>query len=98
MSDYNERDYEGDMSYFQNQLLRKKGITKKMYDMDRFIGLTRSELQGIVDSIQLTHDPICNCPKCNAAVMKQGDWGFDEEEKAPTCLNCGAFLNLPEGY
>lgn len=44
-----ERDYEGDMKYFQDQLL-KKGITKEMLDMNRFIGCTFSELQRIVDS------------------------------------------------
>lgn len=47
-----EQDYEGDMSYYQKQLERK-GITKEMLDMDRFIGLTARELQSIVDSVQL---------------------------------------------
>ncbi len=45
-----EYDYNGDMSYYQNQLARK-GITKEMFDMDNYAGLTASELQGIVDSI-----------------------------------------------
>ncbi len=45
-----EYDYNGDMSYYQNQLARK-GITKEMLDMDNYAGLTTSELQGIVDSI-----------------------------------------------
>ncbi len=46
-----EYDYDGDMSYYQNQLARK-GITKEMFDMDNYAGLTTSELQGIVDSIR----------------------------------------------
>lgn len=44
-------DYSGDMSYFQNQLTAK-GITKEMFDMDNYAGLTFKELQGIVDSLQ----------------------------------------------
>ncbi|MCX4327819.1 MAG: hypothetical protein OSJ45_11070 [Lachnospiraceae bacterium] len=47
-----EYDYDGDMSYYQNQLAMK-GITKEMFDMDNYVGLTASELQGIVDSIRL---------------------------------------------
>lgn len=47
-----ERDYEGDMAFYQNQLL-KKGITKEMLDMDNFVGLTARELQGIVDSAKI---------------------------------------------
>lgn len=47
-----ESDYEGDMSYYQNQLA-KKGITKEMLDMDNFVGLTARELQSIVDSARL---------------------------------------------
>lgn len=43
-----ELDYEGDMSYYQDQLSRK-GITKEMLDMNRYIGLTASGLQSIVD-------------------------------------------------
>lgn len=46
------RDYEGDMSYYQDQLL-KKGITKDMLDMDNFVGLTARELQGIVNNAQI---------------------------------------------
>ena len=45
-------DYDGDMSYYQNQLLAK-GITKDMLDMDRFAGLTARELQDIVDHTYL---------------------------------------------
>lgn len=45
MYDY---DWDGDMSYFQDQLL-KKGITKEMLDMNQFAGLTACELQNIVD-------------------------------------------------
>lgn len=48
----NEPDYEGDMSYYQEQLA-KKGITKEMCDMDKYAGLTARELQSIVDSVQL---------------------------------------------
>ena len=44
-----DRDYEGDMIYFQRQLERE-GITKEMLDMDNFVGLTARELQGIVTS------------------------------------------------
>lgn len=44
-----EYDYDGDMEYYQNQLL-KKGITKEMLNMDNFAGLTARELQSIVDS------------------------------------------------
>ena len=51
MIDY-ERDYEGGMEYFQNQLA-KKGITKEMLDMDQFVGLTARELQNIVDNARL---------------------------------------------
>ncbi len=47
-----EYDYDGEMSYYQNQLARK-GITKEMFDMDNYVGLTASELQGIVDSIRV---------------------------------------------
>lgn len=47
-----EYDYDGDMSYYQNQLAHK-GITKEMFDMDNYVGLTASELQGIVDNIRL---------------------------------------------
>lgn len=41
-------DYNGEMSYFQNQL-SDAGITKDVLDMDEFAGLTRPELQSIVD-------------------------------------------------
>lgn len=41
-------DYSGEMSYFQNQL-SDAGITKDVLDMDEFAGLTRPELQSIVD-------------------------------------------------
>lgn len=46
------RDYDGDMSYFQNQLA-KKDITKEMLDMEQFDGLTAQELQNIVNSVQV---------------------------------------------
>lgn len=46
------RDYEGDMSYFQDQLA-KKGITKEMLDMDNYAGLTERELQSIVDNARI---------------------------------------------
>lgn len=45
-------DYDGDMSYYQEQLA-KKGITKDMFDMDNYAGLTAGELQNIVDNINL---------------------------------------------
>lgn len=45
-------DFDGDMSYYQEQLERK-GITKEMLDMDNFIGLTARELQSIVDNVNL---------------------------------------------
>ena len=47
-----EPDYDGDMSYYQDQLA-KKGISKEMLDMDNFVGLTARELQSIVDSARL---------------------------------------------
>ncbi len=47
-----EPDYEGDMAFYQDQLL-KKGITKEMLNMDNYAGLTARELQSIVDSVQL---------------------------------------------
>lgn len=48
----NTYDYDGDMKYYQDQLLRK-GITKEMFDMDRFAGLTAEELQNIVNNVNL---------------------------------------------
>lgn len=47
-----EPDYEGDMKYYQDQL-SAKGITKEMFNMDNYAGLTARELQSIVDSVQL---------------------------------------------
>ena len=47
-----EPDYTGDMKYYQNQLA-VKGITKEMFNMDNYVGLTARELQSIVDSVQL---------------------------------------------
>lgn len=47
-----EPDYDGDMKYYQDQLVAK-GITKEMFNMDNYAGLTARELQGIVDSVQL---------------------------------------------
>ncbi len=47
-----EPDYGGDMRYYQEQLERK-GITKEMFNMDNYAGLTAKELQSIVDSVQL---------------------------------------------
>ena len=47
-----EPDYEGDMGYYQDQLAAK-GITKEMFNMDNYAGLTARELQSIVDSVQL---------------------------------------------
>ena len=45
-------DFDGDMSNYQEQLA-EKGITKEMFDMDNFIGLTARELQNIVDNVNL---------------------------------------------
>ena len=47
-----DRDFDGDMTFYQKQLAAK-GITKEMFDMDQFAGLTARELQGIVDSVHL---------------------------------------------
>ncbi len=47
-----EPDYDGDMKYYQDQLAAK-GITKEMFNMDNYAGLTARELHGIVDSVQL---------------------------------------------
>jgi len=41
-----------DMTYYQEQLERK-GITKRMLDMNNFSDLTAEELQRIVDSVHL---------------------------------------------
>lgn len=45
-------DYSGDMSFYQNQLL-EKGITKDMFDLDNYAGLTAHELQSLVNSLEL---------------------------------------------
>lgn len=42
------RDYSGSMDYFQNQL-KAKGIDKSRLDMSDYAGLTKAELQWIVD-------------------------------------------------
>lgn len=47
-----EPDYEGDMKFYQDQLL-KKGITKEMLNMDNYAGLTSRELQSIVDGARI---------------------------------------------
>lgn len=43
-------DYTGDMEYFQKQLL-KKGITKEMFDITNYAGLTFAQLQDLVNNI-----------------------------------------------
>lgn len=48
-------DYDGDMEYFQKQLL-KKGITKEMLDMTNYTGLTFAELQSLVDHVHFIDD------------------------------------------
>ena len=50
-----EPDYDDDMRYYQEQLA-KKGITKEMFNMDKYVGLTARELQSIVDSVQLVKE------------------------------------------
>lgn len=47
-----ERDYDGDMKYYQDQLA-KKGITKEMLNMDNYAGLSARELQSIVNGARL---------------------------------------------
>ena len=47
-----EPEYQDNMMFYQDQLA-KKGITKEMFDMDSFVGLTAMELQNIVDNVQL---------------------------------------------
>jgi len=47
-----ERDYDGDMEFYQRQLL-KKGITKEMLDMNRFAGCTPSELKSIANNARI---------------------------------------------
>ena len=47
-----EPDYQDNMMFYQDQLA-KKGITKELFDMDSFVGLTAMELQNIVDNVQL---------------------------------------------
>lgn len=53
-----EPDYEGDMSYYQDQLA-KKGITKEMLNMDNYAGLTAMELQSIVDCARIVNGGEC---------------------------------------
>lgn len=55
-----EYDYDGDMKYYQDQLAAK-GITKEMFNMDNYAGLTDRELQGIVDSVHIVknEEKIC---------------------------------------
>lgn len=45
------KDYNGDISYFQDQLTAK-GISKSKLDMSDYIGLTKDELQSIVNNYQ----------------------------------------------
>ena len=45
-------DYAGDMEYYQKQL-EKKGITKEMFDITDYAGLTPRELQNLVNSLRL---------------------------------------------
>ena len=40
------------MKFYQDQLV-KKGVTKEMFDMDNYVGLTDNELQDIVDNVRL---------------------------------------------
>lgn len=47
MADY---DYDGDMSYFQDQLSRA-GITVEKFDINNYAGLTKDELQELVNNI-----------------------------------------------
>lgn len=47
-----ELDCQGDMKFYQDQLV-KKGVTKEMFDMDNYVGLTDNELQDIVDNVRL---------------------------------------------
>lgn len=46
------KDYDGDMDFYQKQL-EKKGITKDMFDISSFRGLSAGELQNLVDSVRL---------------------------------------------
>ncbi len=43
-------DYTGSMDYYQNQLTNV-GVSKEMFNMDKYVGLTARELQGIVDRV-----------------------------------------------
>lgn len=43
------REYKGDMEFYQKQLA-DKGITKEQLDMNKFIGLSESDLQYVVDN------------------------------------------------
>ena len=40
---------------------------------------------------------LARCAECGKAIQ-QGGWAFDEKEREPRCPECGAFLNLPEGW
>ena len=87
-------DYTGDMKYYQDQLLKKKGITKRHLDMDQYVGLTARELQNIVDSVHFTKPVICRCKQCGAAVVSEKD--YEVNEGRTVCLECGYELELPE--
>lgn len=39
----------------------------------------------------------CKCSYCGS-VIRQGEWIFDKEEKAPRCPECNEFIDLPEGW
>lgn len=89
-----ERDYDGDMGYYQKQLLKKKGMTKRHLDMSQYCGLTARELQNIVDSVYFTKPVLCRCEKCGAAVLSERDYEVIDGRKH--CLECGDIINLPE--
>lgn len=81
----NERDYDGlTMDYFQNQLLAK-GITKEMFNMDQFAGLTTRELQNIVNNVSLKIENLGCWYKnllADAEALKAQKNAFAEREKA----------------
>lgn len=52
---YQERDYEGDMDFFVNQL-EKAGVTKEEFDVTNWVGCTKTELQALTDRAIIMHN------------------------------------------
>lgn len=85
------RDYDGDMSFYQDQL-EKKGITKEQLDMRNYVGLSRQELQAIVNNpkafIRKSYNDIWSDLM---AIDTNIPEGFTEESYADTINYCLIF-------